>query len=110
MVTSIAGVEDPGRFADTIIAHLTVQISDKQEILEEMNTLLRLEKLLALMEREVEILQIYAAHDAGKAIHPENCIGQIQGGRRSPSRWSVSRSASSPGDRSPTASAAAWRC
>ena len=29
---------------------------------------------------EVKILQIYAAHDAGKAIHPENCIGQIQGG------------------------------
>ncbi len=58
MVTSIAGVEEPGRFADTIVAHLTVQISDKQEVLEEMDSLLRLEKLLALMEREVEILQI----------------------------------------------------
>lgn len=58
MVTSIAGVEEPGRFADTIVAHLTVPISDKQEILEEMDSLLRLEKLLALMEREVEILQI----------------------------------------------------
>jgi ATP-dependent Lon protease len=58
MVTSIAGVEEPGRFADTIVAHLTVQIADKQEILEEMDSLSRLEKLLALMEREVEILQI----------------------------------------------------
>ncbi len=58
MVTSIAGVEEPGRFADTIVAHLTVQISDKQEILEEMDPPIRLEKLLALMEREVEILQI----------------------------------------------------
>jgi len=58
MVASIAGVEEPGRFADTIIAHLTVQIIDKQEILEEMDPLQRLEKLLALMEREVEILQI----------------------------------------------------
>ncbi len=58
MVTSIAGIEEPGRFADTIVAHLTVQISDKQEILEEMDSLVRLEKLLALMEREVEILQI----------------------------------------------------
>jgi ATP-dependent Lon protease len=58
MVTSIAGVEEPGRFADTIVAHLTVQITDKQEILEEMDPLQRLEKLLALMEREVEILQI----------------------------------------------------
>jgi len=58
MVTSIAGVEEPGRFADTIVAHLTVQIADKQEILEELDPLQRLEKLLALMEREVEILQI----------------------------------------------------
>ena len=58
MVTSIAGVEEPGRFADTIVAHLTVPIADKQEILEELDSLLRLEKLLSLMEREVEILQI----------------------------------------------------
>ena len=58
MVTSIAGVEEPGRFADTIVAHLTVQIADKQEILEEMDSLQRLEKLLALMEREVEILRL----------------------------------------------------
>ncbi len=58
MVTSISGVEEPGRFADTIVAHLTVQIADKQEILEELDSLRRLEKLLALMEREVEILQI----------------------------------------------------
>ena len=58
MVTSIAGVEEPGRFADTIVAHLTVPISDKQDVLEEMDSLQRLEKLLALMEREVEILQI----------------------------------------------------
>jgi ATP-dependent Lon protease len=58
LVSSIAGVDEPGRFADTIIAHLTVQISDKQEILEELEPLPRLEKLLALMEREVEILQI----------------------------------------------------
>ncbi len=58
MVSSISGVEEPGRFADTIVAHLTVPIPDKQEILEEMDSLLRLEKLLALMEREVEILQI----------------------------------------------------
>ncbi len=58
MVTSIAALEEPGRFADTIVAHLTVQIADKQDILEELQTQVRLEKLLALMEREVEILQI----------------------------------------------------
>ncbi len=58
MVASIAGVKEPGRFADTIVAHLSVQIADKQGVLEELDSLVRLEKLLALMEREVEILQI----------------------------------------------------
>ncbi len=58
MVSSISSVEDAGRFADTVVAHLNVQISDKQDILEELEPLGRLEKLLALMEREVEILQI----------------------------------------------------
>ncbi len=29
---------------------------------------------------QVKILKVYAAHDAGKAIHPANCVGQIQGG------------------------------
>jgi len=58
MVTTIAMIEDPARFADTVIAHLSVQIIDKQKILEEVDPALRLEGLLALLEREVEILQI----------------------------------------------------
>ena len=58
MVATIAAIEDSGRFADTVAAHLNVQIADKQNILEEFDPALRLEKLLALMEREVEILQI----------------------------------------------------
>ncbi len=58
MVTSIASIEAAGRFADTIAAHLNVQIADKQKVLEEVDPSLRLEKLLALMEREIEILQI----------------------------------------------------
>lgn len=29
---------------------------------------------------EVKILKVYAAHDIGKAIHPSNCVGQIEGG------------------------------
>ncbi|MDH3998752.1 MAG: LON peptidase substrate-binding domain-containing protein, partial [Desulfuromonadales bacterium] len=44
MVTSISGVEEPGRFADTIVAQLSVQISDKQEVLEELEPMLRLER------------------------------------------------------------------
>jgi ATP-dependent Lon protease len=58
LVTSVAGIEEPGRFADTLVAHLNVQIIDKQKVLEEVAPLVRLEELLHLMEREVEILQI----------------------------------------------------
>ncbi len=58
LVTSVAGIAEPGRFGDTLVAHLNIQISDKQKVLEEVAPLARLEELLHLMEREVEILQI----------------------------------------------------
>ncbi len=58
MVATIAAIEAPGRFADTIAAHLNVQIADKQKILEEAAPGRRLEELLALLGRENEILQI----------------------------------------------------
>jgi ATP-dependent Lon protease len=58
MVATIAAIEDAARFADTVAAHLNVQIADKQKILEEVDPALRLEGLLALLEREIEILQI----------------------------------------------------
>ena len=58
MVNSISSVEEAGRFADTVVAHINVQIADKQGILEDVIPISRLEKLLALLEREVEILQI----------------------------------------------------
>jgi len=58
MVSSVSGITEPGRLADTVIAHLNVRIPEKQEILALINPRERLEKLLALMEREVEILQI----------------------------------------------------
>ena len=58
MVSSISGLTEAGRLADTIIAHLNVRIADKQEILSQLDPHRRLEDLIALMEREVEILQI----------------------------------------------------
>ena len=58
MVSSVSGMTDPGRLADTVIAHLNVRISDKQDILEIVDPRERLENLLGLLEREVEILQI----------------------------------------------------
>ena len=58
MVSSVSGIVEPGRLADTVIAHLNVRIPEKQEILALTEPHERLEKLLALIEREVEILQI----------------------------------------------------
>jgi ATP-dependent Lon protease len=58
MVSSTAGITDAGRLADTIIAHLGVRIADKQDILAQFDPRDRMEQLLALLEREVEILQI----------------------------------------------------
>jgi ATP-dependent Lon protease len=58
MVSSVTGIDDPGRLADTVIAHLNVRITDKQDILAMVDPRERLEQLLTLMEREVEILQI----------------------------------------------------
>ncbi len=58
IVSSVSGIADPGRLADTVIAQLSVRISDKQEILGLLDSRERLEALLGLLEREVEILQI----------------------------------------------------
>jgi ATP-dependent Lon protease len=58
MVTTTAAIEDVSRFADTVAAQIIVPIADKQKILEEIDPLLRLEGLLGVLEREVEILQI----------------------------------------------------
>jgi len=58
MVSSLSGITDPGRLADTIIAHVNVRIADKQEVLAMADPRIRLEQLLSLLEREVEILQI----------------------------------------------------
>jgi len=58
MVISISSIEDPGKLADTIVAHLTLKLPDKQEILENQDKLKRLEKLFALLKSEIEILEV----------------------------------------------------
>jgi len=58
IVSSVKGITEAGRLADTIIAHLNVRISEKQEVLATIDPRERLEGLLGLLEREVEILQI----------------------------------------------------
>jgi len=58
MLQSVAAIDDPGRLADTIVAHLSLKLGDKQSILETESPARRLEKLHELMQGEIEILQV----------------------------------------------------
>src|SRR5947207_3357117 len=58
MLMSVATIDDPARLADTIVAHLSLKLNDKQAILEEQAAAKRLEKLYELMQGEIEILQV----------------------------------------------------
>ncbi len=57
MLASVAAIDDPGRLADTIVAHLSLKLHDKQQVLET-EPGVRLEKLLELMQAEIEILRV----------------------------------------------------
>ena len=58
ILTSLAGIEEPGRLADTIAAHLPLKLEQKQEILELFGVFERLERLLTQLETELDILQV----------------------------------------------------
>ena len=58
VLTSLAGVDDPSRLADTMAAHMGLKVSEKQAILETADVAVRLEKLMTLMEGEVDILEM----------------------------------------------------
>ncbi|CAN5264697.1 endopeptidase La [soil metagenome] len=58
ILTSIGGIDDAGRLADTIAAHLPLKLDAKQSVLDLSETAKRLEKLLDLLEHEVDILQV----------------------------------------------------
>jgi ATP-dependent Lon protease len=58
ILTSLAAINDAGRLADTISAHLTLKVEEKQKILEMLSVTERLEHLLHLMESEIDILQV----------------------------------------------------
>ncbi len=58
ILTSIAGIDDAGRLADTIAAHLPLKLEQKQKILEMPGLNQRLEHLLAQLETEIDILQV----------------------------------------------------
>ncbi len=58
ILTSLGGIEESGRLADTIAAHLPLKLEQKQEVLEMFDATARLERLLAQLESELDILQV----------------------------------------------------
>ena len=58
ILSSLSNIEDPGRLADTIAAHMSLKIEEKQKILEIDNPRDRLEHIIALMESEIDLLQV----------------------------------------------------
>lgn len=58
ILTSLTGIDEPSRLADTIAAHLPLKLEQKQEMLEQFNTVERLEALLEQLETEIDILQV----------------------------------------------------
>jgi ATP-dependent Lon protease len=57
-LASIPQIAEPEKLADSIAAHLSVKIQDKQQLLEIFNVVKRLEKVFALMEGEISVLQV----------------------------------------------------
>lgn len=58
ILTSLAGIDEPGRLADTIAGHMVVKLEEKQKTLEINNIQARLEHLIGLMESEIDLLQV----------------------------------------------------
>lgn len=58
VLTSLSGIDDPGRLADTIAAHMGVDLDEKQRILEIADVKPRLEHLMGLMEAEIDLFQV----------------------------------------------------
>lgn len=58
MLVSVSTIDEPNRLTDTIAAHLSLKLEDKQKLLEIENGKERLEKLYGFMEGEIEILEI----------------------------------------------------
>ncbi len=56
-LAAIPQIENPGELADRIASHLSVKIAEKQQLLEVFNVVKRLEKVYALMEGEISVMQ-----------------------------------------------------
>ena len=58
ILTSLSGIDDAGRLADTVAAHLPLKLEQKQQVLEMFDVKSRLEHLLSQLETEIDILQV----------------------------------------------------
>ena len=58
IVSTVTGIDDPVRLADTIAGHLALKVVDKQEILEEQNLNRRLERIYEKLRNEIDILKL----------------------------------------------------
>lgn len=58
VITSLAGIEDLSRLADTIAAHMTLKVEEKQAMLEMEDIAIRLESLMTLMEGKSDLLEM----------------------------------------------------
>jgi len=58
VLTSLTGIDEPGRLADTIAAHMSVPLDEKQHILEISEIRPRLEHIMGLMDAEIDLFQV----------------------------------------------------
>ncbi|MGI3015359.1 endopeptidase La [Shewanella algae] len=58
VLTSLTGIEEADRLADTMAAHMPLKLADKQSVLEMVKVGERLEYLMAMMEAEIDLLQV----------------------------------------------------
>ena len=97
VLVSLSQIDDPSKLSDTVAAHLSLKISDKQELLETHSLVERLERLYGFMESEISVLQVekrirsrvkrqmektqreYYLNEQMKAIQKE--LGELEDGR-----------------------------
>ncbi len=58
ILTSLSGIEHPGRLADTVAAHMSLKLNEKQKVLEIEDVRARLEHVMVLIDTEIDMLQI----------------------------------------------------
>ena len=58
VVTTLANIKDPGRLVDTIVAHMSLKLSEKQKVLEMLDIKTRLENVIGLIDIEIDMMEV----------------------------------------------------